>query len=145
MERRQRPQRRAEGEDRLARAGGYGGGHLCRTAAEQRSQTAILTGNYGEAGAIDLYGPAFGLPQAISGINSYWERGYGDPPPTSLIVLGYEQDWASILFNDCKPVGEISNPYNVMNEETRSHKTILLCGGPRQPWPETWARIRGFG
>ena len=112
---------------------------------EQRSQTAIITGNYGEAGAIDLYGPALGLPQAISGINSYWERGYGDPPPTTLIVLGFEQGWASILFDGCKPVGQITNPYNVMNEETRSHKTILLCGGPRQPWPETWARIRGYG
>jgi hypothetical protein len=41
----------------------------------------ILAGNYGEAGAINLYGPAYDLPEAISGINSYWLRGYGDPPP----------------------------------------------------------------
>ena len=48
---------------------------------EQRAGTAILTANYGEAGAVDLYGGALGLPPAISGINSYWLRGYGDPPP----------------------------------------------------------------
>ena len=35
--------------------------------ATERAQTAILTGNYGEAGAINLYGPAYGLPTAISG------------------------------------------------------------------------------
>jgi hypothetical protein len=35
-----------------------------------------------------LYGPAYGLPEAISGINTYWLRGYGDPPPQTVIVLG---------------------------------------------------------
>ncbi len=39
--------------------------------AEQRS-CAILAGNYGEAGAIDYYGPALGLPKAISGHNNYY-------------------------------------------------------------------------
>ena len=47
----------------------------------ERARLGILAANYGEAGAIDLYGPAYGLPRAISGINSYWSRGYGDPPP----------------------------------------------------------------
>ena len=53
-----------------------------------RTHLGILTGNYGEAGAIDLYGARYGLPRAISGINSYWQRGYGDRPPETLIVLG---------------------------------------------------------
>lgn len=49
--------------------------------AEDRAHLGILAGNYGEAGAIDLYGPQYGLPNAISGVNSFWARGYGDPPP----------------------------------------------------------------
>ncbi len=36
---------------------------------------AILGGNYGEAGAIDYYGPKLGLPKAISGHNSYFYWG----------------------------------------------------------------------
>ena len=36
--------------------------------------TVILAGNYGEAGALDLYGPAYGLPRVISGSNSLWAR-----------------------------------------------------------------------
>ena len=42
---------------------------------EERAHVGILAGNYGEAGAIDLYGPAHGPPKAISGVNSYWLRG----------------------------------------------------------------------
>ena len=38
--------------------------------SEEKPKTRVLTGNYGEAGAIDLYGPAYGLPPAISGVNS---------------------------------------------------------------------------
>ena len=33
---------------------------------EERAKTGILTGNYGEAGAIDQFGPKYGLPQAYS-------------------------------------------------------------------------------
>jgi hypothetical protein len=40
----------------------------------------IPAGNYGEAGAIEVHGPAHGLPNAISGINAQWLRGYGNPP-----------------------------------------------------------------
>ena len=56
--------------------------------ADERNKVAILGANYGEAGAIDMFGAVYGLPKAISGVNSYWARGYGDPPPQTLIVLG---------------------------------------------------------
>jgi hypothetical protein len=46
--------------------------------AAQRATTAILTSNYGEAGAIDIYGPRLGLPQALSGHLSFW---YWKPSP----------------------------------------------------------------
>jgi len=113
--------------------------------AEDKPQAGILTGNYGEAGAINLYGPAYGLPEAISGVNSYWLRGYGDPAPQTLIVVGIESTRARSLFESCKPAGQITNRYGVRNEETREHPVILLCRGPRQPWPELWKRLRSFG
>jgi len=113
--------------------------------AQDRSQTGILTSNYGEAGAINLYGPAYGLPQAISGINSYWLRGYGDPPPQTLIVLGFDTSGAARLFESCKTAGLITNRYGVRNEETRDHPVILLCRGPRESWPELWKSLRSFG
>ena len=51
----------------------------------ERQHLAILAGNYGEAGAVNLYGPQYDLPSAISGTNSFWWRGYGDSPPETVI------------------------------------------------------------
>jgi hypothetical protein len=51
--------------------------------ADERARTAILTENYGELGAVNLYGPAHGLPEGISGVNSAWWYGYPDPSPRS--------------------------------------------------------------
>jgi 4-amino-4-deoxy-L-arabinose transferase-like glycosyltransferase len=109
--------------------------------AEDQRQAGILTGNYGEAGAINLYGPAYGLPEAISGVNSYWLRGYGDPPPQVLILL----DWHNLTaFERCELAGGVTNHYGVRNEET-GHPTIYVCRRPRQPWPVLWETIRSFG
>ena len=113
--------------------------------AEDRLQTGILTGNYGEAGAINLYGPAYGLPEAISGVNSYWLRGYGDPPPQTVIVIGVDSGNAWGLFQSCQSAGRITNPYGVMNEESKDHPVILLCRGPRRPWSDMWVNLRSFG
>jgi hypothetical protein len=38
----------------------------------EKAQACVFTSNYGEAGAVDFYGPALGLPKAISGHNSYF-------------------------------------------------------------------------
>lgn len=105
--------------------------------------TGILTGNYGEAGAVDLYGPAYGLPRAISGVDSYWSRGYPDPPPQTLIVLGYRPDELSSLFEACDPAGQVTNQYKVRNEET-THPQIFVCRTPRQPWLQLWQMLRRF-
>ena len=112
---------------------------------EEQAKLGILTTNYGEAGAINLYGPAYGLPTAISGVNSYWPRGYGNPPPETLIVLGMTQEWGAQYFGDCQVVGHTPNPLNVENEETSSHPDIYLCREPLYPWPELWQRMRWFG
>ena len=113
--------------------------------ASERAHTAILAGNYGEAGAIDLYGPAQGLPNVISAINSYWARGYGDPAPETLILLGFSQSGAQNYFQSCQAAGTFPNPYHVKNEETTRWSTIYVCRGPRLPWPEMWQAMRHFG
>jgi 4-amino-4-deoxy-L-arabinose transferase-like glycosyltransferase len=113
--------------------------------AEDRPQTGILTGNYGEAGAINLYGSAYGLPKAISGVNSYWMRGYGDPPPQILIVIGLDPGIVYSLFESCRAAGRVTNRYGVLNEETENNPQILLCGAAHRPWPELWERLRSFG
>jgi 4-amino-4-deoxy-L-arabinose transferase-like glycosyltransferase len=112
--------------------------------ADAQPRTAILTGNAGEAGAINLYGPAYGLPEALSGSNSYWLRGYGDPPPETLIVVGFSRASAERYFTTCDLAGHVTNRYGVENEETTLHPDIFVCRGPRQPWPALWERLKRF-
>jgi 4-amino-4-deoxy-L-arabinose transferase-like glycosyltransferase len=108
--------------------------------AEDQQEAGILTGNYGEAGAINLYGPAYGLPEAISGVNSYWLRGYGDPAPQVLILL----DWhGSASFETCRIAGSVSNRHGVRNEET-SHSMIYVCRGLRHSWLDFWESLKSF-
>ncbi len=57
----------------------------------EKPGAAILAGNYGEAGALDLYGPTYDLPPVISGSNSLWARGYGSYDPETVIVVGFER------------------------------------------------------
>jgi hypothetical protein len=111
---------------------------------EEQSRTEILTANYGEAGAVNLYEPAYGLPEAISGVNSYWSRGYGNPPPETLIVLGFDREAVDKFFKSCKLVGHVTNQYGVENEETTYHPNIFLCTQPRYPWPDLWKMLRSF-
>src|SRR2546426_4446870 len=48
-------------------------------APEERAKCVLYAHNYGEAAAIDFYGPKFGLPRAASGHNNYFLWG----PPDS--------------------------------------------------------------
>jgi 4-amino-4-deoxy-L-arabinose transferase-like glycosyltransferase len=111
----------------------------------ERAHVSILAGNYGEAGAIDLYGPAHGLPKAISGINSYWARGYGDPPPRTLIVVGISREFLERNFESCVLAGHVANRYGVENEETTRHPDLFVCGQPREPWPVFWKQFQYYG
>jgi Dolichyl-phosphate-mannose-protein mannosyltransferase len=111
----------------------------------ERTRTGILAGNYGEAGAINLYGPRFGLPKAISGINSFWARGYGDPPPETLIVVGFSRDFVEHFFESFELVAHTWNRYGVANEETTRHPDIFVCRRLRPSWPEFWKDFQRFG
>jgi len=113
--------------------------------ADQRASLGITDGNYGEHGAIEILGPAYGLPAPIGTTNSAWLRGYPTPPPTTLIVLGLSQEDANALFTNCRLAGHNGNAEGVRNEESVDHPDIFVCGPPRMSWPELWAQNKSFG
>ncbi len=112
--------------------------------ADERSGAAILTLSSGEVGSIDLYGPAYGLPPAISGFDSYWQLGYGNPPPKTLIIVGFDAGFLT-NFQDCTLFAPITTPFNIQNEETINHRAIYVCHNLRQPWPQFWEHFQYFG
>jgi 4-amino-4-deoxy-L-arabinose transferase-like glycosyltransferase len=110
----------------------------------ERAHAAIFANNYGEAGAIGLYGPAHGLPRAISPVNSYWALGYGAAPPTTVIVLGDDAEGIADTPADCVLAARVRIPHGVENEES-GHPDIYLCRHLRIDWARAWPRMRRFG
>jgi hypothetical protein len=111
---------------------------------EDRATAGILVGNYGEAGAINLYGGKYGLPRAMSGINSHWLRGFTQPPPKTVIAMGFRQESLRRWFASVELAGRVEIPYGVKNEEAGKPE-IYVCRGMREAWPEFWKRFRYFG
>ena len=111
--------------------------------AQDKAHTGILTAENDEAAALNLFGPAYGLPKAISGSDTFWLRGYGDPPPETLIVLGFDSAWAQGLFSECQWAGRITNAYGIAND-LANPPDIFLCRKPRLPWPELWNRLKHY-
>ena len=111
-----------------------------------RSGAKVLVRNYGEEGAIELYGAAYQLPTPMGGANSAWLRGYPDPPPTTLIVVGVEPEEGRRWFTSCYVAARVRNSEGIPNLESESiRSSILVCGPPRSPWPVFWREFRNFG
>jgi len=112
--------------------------------AEDRAHLGILVGDAGEAGAIHLYGAAYGLPYAISASNTHRYRGYGDPPPQTLIVIGFS---AKIKrdFQSCELAAHLTNRYGIKNSAFGNDTDVFVCLHLLLPWPEFWNRIQSFG
>jgi 4-amino-4-deoxy-L-arabinose transferase-like glycosyltransferase len=103
---------------------------------EQRERAVVFTSNYGEAGAVELFGPAQGLPTVYSGHNGF---GLWGPPPQGAgpVVVVWEGETPSRVFTRCRFVSKVTGP--VHNEKTE-YASIYLCveliGGWRQAWPK---------
>ncbi len=103
-----------------------------------RSKTAIFGQVYGQASAIDFFGPRYGLPPAISGHQSYFlwgPRGYtGD----SMIVMADRQERLKQLFRDVRKVAHVYHPYSMPYE----HFDVFYCQGMKMTMGELWPKIK---
>lgn len=112
---------------------------------EDRPRAAILAGNYGEAGALAMYGPKYGLPEPISPVNSFYDRGYGSPAPEVVVTAGFGQQKLARFFGSCTLAGHLHIPYGVQNEESKYHPDLFVCRNPLESWDTMWPRMHGFG
>jgi 4-amino-4-deoxy-L-arabinose transferase-like glycosyltransferase len=115
--------------------------------ASQRANAVIFTSNYGEASAINVLGT--GLPQAVSGHNTYWWWGPGNPRATTVLAVmpgpadgGGDAAYLGQFFTSVRAVATLSNPYGLHNQEWGGH--VYLCTGPRQPWGQMWPQLRQY-
>ena len=105
-----------------------------------RAKTAIFAQNYGQAGAIDLFGPAYGLPKAISGHQSYFLWGPRDFTGESVIVLQGRPEKLQDLFASVTKVATVYHPYSMPLE----HFDVFYCRGLKWPLREVWPKVKSW-
>lgn len=106
---------------------------------EEQAQTALFTANYGQAGALEYFGPAYGLPQPISGHNNYWLWGPGEVTGAVVIFVGVPAADVTDLFESVQQVGTIQCQYCVERGQP-----ILLARGAKQSIEQLWPQVRHF-
>ncbi|WP_204334701.1 glycosyltransferase family 39 protein [Micromonospora sp. PPF5-6] len=103
----------------------------------ERARAVVLTGNYGEAGALARYGPARGLPRAYSGHNSMADFGRPADGADVVIAVGWERaDRLRAWFTEVTEAGRVDQRVAVDNDE--NGLPIFVCRGMPRPWSRIW-------
>jgi hypothetical protein len=107
-------------------------------APEERARTGIFANNYGEAGAIALFGPRYGLPRPISGHQSYFLWGPGDFQGDVLIVLQDDRESLQRVCASVEEAGVHFHPWGMAEE----NGPIFVCRGLKVPLQQLWPRLK---
>lgn len=106
--------------------------------AGERARTGIFANNYGEAGALALFGPRQGLPRPISAHQSYFLWGPGSFDGDSLIVLQDDRESLERLCRSVDEAGVHFHPWGMAEE----NNPIYVCRGLKVPLRELWPRLK---
>ena len=106
--------------------------------AEERARTGIFASNYGEAGAINLFGPAHGLPRAVSAHQNYYFWGPQGFDGDTLIWLQWDRESIEKVCRSVEQAGEHYHPWGMAEE----NRPIFICRGLLSPLPEMWPRLK---
>jgi hypothetical protein len=108
--------------------------------ADVRAETAIFGQNYGQAGAIDFFGPKYGLPKAISGHQNYFYWGPRDFTGESMIVMRGKKERLEELFASATKVASVNHPYSMPYE----HFDVFYCRDLRRPLQDLWPTLKNW-
>ncbi|HZZ66110.1 MAG TPA: glycosyltransferase family 39 protein [Candidatus Baltobacteraceae bacterium] len=108
-----------------------------------RRRTAVFADTYGDAGALDFFGPRYGLPPAISSQNTYYLWGTRGYDGRTMIVVGATQiERIRRLYRHVRLVTTYGNAYKWVVE---GPAPIYLCTEPIAPLPQIWPELRWYG
>jgi len=107
-----------------------------------RPPTAIFTGYYAEAAALDVLGPAYHLPPVLSGHNAYWMWGPG-PASDAVVLVVDALGQLRPYFARCRLLTTYHAPYQVQNNWTDIQ--IGICTGPVASWRTLWPHLKHYG
>lgn len=108
---------------------------------QEKAEACIFASNYGEAGAVDFYGPALGLPRAISGHNSYFIWGPQGCTGKVLITINVKLADLTSGFDSVQPAGSTSCMYCMPFE---NHAPIFIARGLKAPLGGAWPQVKDY-
>jgi 4-amino-4-deoxy-L-arabinose transferase-like glycosyltransferase len=108
---------------------------------EDQARAAILTSNYGQAAALDVYGREDKLPPALSGQNQYWLWGPRGHDGSLIIHVGGNADRWRPLCGSIEPMGVSGNAYAMPYENGRP---IFICRDLRMPLERLWPSLKRY-
>ena len=108
---------------------------------EEQKITAIGAPDYGQAGAIDFFGPKYGLPKSISDSNNYWIWGPRDYHGESLILMN-ENDPDKYI-DMCKSFTLVARPGDPYSRPD-SNYPIYHCRGLKKDLQQLWPSLKGW-
>ncbi len=108
---------------------------------EERSEVCVLTGNYGEAGAMDFFGDNHGLPKAISGHNSYYLWGPRGCSGETVVSVGVPRERLEEVFGRIERADTVRCRYCMPDEDGLP---VYVCRDPKLPFEEAWPRFKHY-
>jgi hypothetical protein len=116
---------------------------VLRSLPEQEpGQVLLLAENYGEAGALELFGPRYGLPPVLSPHNTYhlWSAEHDEAP--TYIAIGLPEEELRRIFGEVTPVG-VHRCTWCMDYE--NDLPIYICRDARTPFGDWWPTMKWYG
>ena len=109
--------------------------------AEERAESCVFTGNYGEAGAVDFLGPRYDLPKAISGHNNYHLWGPGSCTGEVVISVGVPLGRLEAAFEDIEQADTIDCEYCMPDED---NLPVYIGRNPKASLQEIWPQVKHY-
>ena len=109
--------------------------------ADERARAVFYGRDYGEAGALDIYGPALNGPPVVAGQNNYYLWGPKDFDGSVVIVLDGDVTPLMKNYRSVEIVGQIDSPYA---QSWEAHMPIYVLRGPRVPLKQLWPKLKYY-
>jgi len=103
-----------------------------------RGHTAIFCGNYGEASAVNILGPKYGLPTAISGHQNYFYWGWNGYTGESVLTLGNDANDYKDTYAEVIDLGPFDAPW-IMDHE---HHHYFWLRHRKRPYATDWPAFK---
>jgi hypothetical protein len=110
-----------------------------RLSEQDKAKACVLMGNYGEAGAIWVYGQQYGLPRPISGHLQYFFWGTRGHSGEVTISLGIEQEILREHFGDVRVVTDHACRWAIPYEK---YLDVYVCREPTKTLDEMWPEFK---